>query len=77
MRKRDKPFGGIQFVLSGDLYQLNPVPNIPYGDKGQQFIEHDRFCSLVPHKFVLSTVHRQNEGTPKKTYLYDEGSTER
>ena len=70
VRKSDKPFGGIQFVLSGDLYQLKPVPNIAYGDKGQLFIEHDRFSSLVPHKFVLSTVHRQNEGTPKKSYLY-------
>ena len=70
VRKSDKPFGGIQFVLSGDLYQLKPVPNIAYGDKGQLFIEHDRFSSLVPHKFVLSTVHRQNEGTPKKaTYM--------
>ena len=71
LRKSDKPFGGIQFVLSGDLYQLKPVPNIAYGGKGQLFIEHDRFSSLVPHKFVLSTVHRQNEGTPKKSYLYD------
>ena len=52
VRKSDKPFGGIQFVLSGDLYQLKPVPNIAYGDKGQLFIEHDRFSSLVPHKFV-------------------------
>ena len=70
VRKSDKPFGGIQFVLSGDLYQLKPVPNIAYGDKGQLFIEQDRFSSLVPHKFVLSTVHWQNEGTPKKaTYM--------
>ena len=49
VRKSDKPFGGIQFVLSGDLYQLKSVTNIAYGDKGQLFIEHDRFSSLVPH----------------------------
>ena len=75
MRKSGIPFGGIKFVLSGDLYQLKPVPNIAYGDKGQLFIEHDRFSSLVPNKFVLSTVHRQNEGTPKKATYMTKGRT--
>ncbi|XP_070536286.1 uncharacterized protein [Ptychodera flava] len=61
VRKSSLPFGGMQVVLSGDLYQLKPVPNIAYNDPGCMFIKAEQFKNLVPHCFFLSTVHRQTE----------------
>ena len=32
IRNKNYPFGGLQFILVGDFYQLRPVPNMLYGD---------------------------------------------
>ena len=37
-RKNDKPFGGIQLILSGDFYQLPPVNNSNKNSKGNNNI---------------------------------------
>ena len=63
VRGKDQLFGGIQVILSGDLYQLKPVPNAEYGDFSQHHIEQPEFNNIIPHKFVLITVQRQIEGT--------------
>ena len=62
IRNNDSPFGGIQFILVGDFYQLRPVPNMIYGDSGEVLLETPNIRNLVPHKFILTEVHRQEEG---------------
>lgn len=57
VRNNDIPFGGMQVILSGDFYQLKPVPN-SYGDNGEYI-----FPAIKQfHRFVLQKVHRQTEG---------------
>lgn len=62
VRRLDKPFGGLQFILVGDLLQLKPVPNLAYGDAGDMFIKSKDIDILLPHRFILTEVHRQDEG---------------
>ncbi|XP_077998607.1 uncharacterized protein LOC144451594 [Glandiceps talaboti] len=62
VRHSSLPFGGVQMILCGDLFQLKPVPNIIYGDRGEFFFEASHYNQLVPHHFVLQRVHRQEEG---------------
>ena len=35
IRNNNYPFGGLQFILVGDFYQLRPVPDMLYGDFGE------------------------------------------
>lgn len=62
VRDNTLPFGGMQVILSGDMYQLRPVPNTRYFDDGSYFVEMEEIDDLIPHKFVLQRVFRQNEG---------------
>ena len=59
IRKNDKPFGVIQFILVSDFFQLRPVPNLGYGDS-EETSEHQEedlnIKVLVPHKYVLTEV---------------------
>ena len=63
------PFGGIQVIMSGDFYQLKPVPN-KYGDMGEYMFH----SALKFHRFTLHTVYRQSEGesTIKCIYIDNE-----
>lgn len=62
VRNNNAPFGGIQFILVGDFFQLRPVPNPEYGDFGEVVLLSPSIRNLIPHTFVLSTVYRQDEG---------------
>lgn len=52
----DAPFGGIQVVLCGDLYQLGPVSSDKF------VFECDIWKEIVQESFVLDKVYRQKEG---------------
>ena len=56
IRQCDKPFGGIQVVLSGDFYQLPPVKN-----NSKFCFESDKFDSLFSVKVVLDSIFRQKD----------------
>ena len=54
-------FGGMQVILSGDFYQLPPVPNRMSGDNGQHCFEWTNFGDAFPHTVNLTKVLRQQE----------------
>ena len=59
LREKDKFLGGMQLIVSGDFFQLAPVPNKRYNDSGE-------FCFLSPmfknlHRVTLSEVVRQKD----------------
>ena len=55
-------FGGIQLLLCGDFYQLPPIKDELYGDKGEFCFQSSAvFNQLLPHRIQLSTVHRQSD----------------
>ena len=62
VRRNERYFGGIQIILSGDFYQLPPVPDELYGETGAYCFESRSFFSAVPHIIHLTTVYRQVEG---------------
>ena len=57
VKKNDELFGGIQMILVGDFKQLRPVPNIPYGDKGDYIFKSSAFVAF-PHIVHLHEVFR-------------------
>lgn len=58
MRKTDKPFGGIQLVLTGDLFQLPPISK----DRNPSFcFETPIWSQLVQKTAKLTKVFRQKE----------------
>ncbi|KAK3107653.1 hypothetical protein FSP39_019224 [Pinctada imbricata] len=61
VRKKEKYFGGMQVVLSGDFYQLQPVKTELYGDFGQPCFQVAWFDDVFPHRIKLNVIYRQSE----------------
>lgn len=64
VRRNDKPFGGIQLILSGDFCQLPPVPNA--GKDGQKVpvafaFEAESWDRCVGRPITLTKVFRQKD----------------
>ncbi|KAK9323301.1 PIF1-like helicase-domain-containing protein [Lipomyces orientalis] len=62
IRNRDSPFGGIQLVVTGDFFQLPPVPD--YGKKASSFaFESNSWNIAIPETICLTQVFRQKDQT--------------
>ncbi len=54
LRKNDKPFGGIQIILSGDFYQIKPVEN-------DMCIVSSKWNIIIDKVIVLKKIFRQQD----------------
>ena len=72
IRRNGRPWGGIQLVLTGDFFQLPPVPDRDKRDVKFAF-EAQTWATSIDHTIGLTEVFRQRDpGTFYKTrYYYD------
>lgn len=56
IKQSNKPFGGIQIVMSGDFYQLPPVKS-----NSKFCFESDKFDQLFHNKIILDSIFRQKD----------------
>jgi len=59
VRKNDRPFGGIQLILSGDFFQLPPVNKGESEDQTVFCFQAKAWARAVPNVVLLKEVHRQ------------------
>jgi ATP-dependent DNA helicase PIF1 len=66
MKKNARPFGGIQLVVTGDFFQLPPVPD--YGKREVKFaFDADTWSTSINHTIGLTQVFRQRDpGNPSE-----------
>ena len=61
IRKNDKPFGGIQIILSGDFYQLPPVNKDKLDTDSSLFcFQSDNWNETFSTIHILTKIFRQN-----------------
>lgn len=60
IRSSEKPFGGIQVVLSGDFFQLPPV-STDYRNPAKFAFESEAWKQVVKQTVMLTHVFRQKE----------------
>jgi len=60
LRNNGRPFGGIQLIITGDFFQLPPVPD--YGGRGAKFaFDAKTWDSTITHTIGLTHVFRQKD----------------
>lgn len=59
MRNNGRPFGGIQLVITGDFFQLPPVPD--YGKIARFAFDADCWDTAIQHTIGLTQVFRQKD----------------
>jgi ATP-dependent DNA helicase PIF1 len=61
VRGSNVAFGGLQLLVAGDFFQLQPVPNVLYDDRGDCAFNSEIWMSTLRHKIELTEVIRQHE----------------
>jgi ATP-dependent DNA helicase PIF1 len=62
MRNNGRPFGGIQLVITGDFFQLPPVPDNDSKSRGAKFaFDAGTWPTAVHHTIGLTEVFRQKD----------------
>ena len=59
LRRNERPFGGIQLVITGDFFQLPPVPD--NGREAKFTFEAESWNRCIEHTIQLSSVFRQKD----------------
>ncbi|KFY26613.1 hypothetical protein V493_03980 [Pseudogymnoascus sp. VKM F-4281 (FW-2241)] len=59
IRKNGRPFGGIQLVVTGDFFQLPPVPD--YGKQVKFAFDADTWPTSIHHTIGLTEIFRQRD----------------
>jgi hypothetical protein len=54
-------YGGLQIIVTGDFYQLPPVPNELYGDSGKYAFESPAWSSISHHVMLVEVVRQTEE----------------
>ena len=62
LRKDDRPFGGIQLIITGDFFQLPPVAN--RRQEAKFAFEAKSWNKAVPNTIKLTSVFRQKDQGP-------------
>ena len=62
-------FGGIQVILVGNFWPLDPIPSI--FDEGQSMYESQLFNEAFQHRIELTKVLRQSESDKRLKALLD------
>lgn len=66
VRSNGRPFGGIQLIITGDFFQLPPVPD--YGKQAKFAFEAATWTTSIDHTIGLTQVFRQKD--PSWFFLY-------
>jgi ATP-dependent DNA helicase PIF1 len=62
MRNNGRPFGGIQLVITGDFFQLPPVPDYDSKARGVKFaFDAGTWSTAIHHTIGLTEVFRQKD----------------
>lgn len=62
MRNNGRPFGGIQLVITGDFFQLPPVPDFDSKARGVKFaFDAGTWSTAIHHTIGLTQVFRQKD----------------
>ncbi len=61
VKKNARPFGGIQLVVTGDFFQLPPVPDFGSGRNIRFAFDADTWQTSVHHTIGLTEVFRQRD----------------
>jgi ATP-dependent DNA helicase PIF1 len=70
MRNNGRPFGGIQLVITGDFFQLPPVPDYDNKSRGVKFaFDAGTWSTAIHHTIGLTEVFRQKDPGTTSTIL--------
>ncbi|KAL3423208.1 mitochondrial dna helicase [Phlyctema vagabunda] len=62
LRNNGRPFGGIQLVITGDFFQLPPVPDYDKKERGAKFaFDANTWATAIHHTIGLTEVFRQKD----------------